>query len=260
MFEGLSVMLGSIGHEIGACVDSALGMGDRGTYSSDDYRYPEGDSSLDEFDRIFDLITKIEYFLLGDPEHISGSCARVIDRCKQNSIPLDANNAEYISSIVKEPANIVREAAPINRLLIFLEENGESTHPNDLWRIAEVAKAIGDFMSSHEKGHPINYEEIAENCNKDIQLVLRIKDLLEKYSAQYMRDLPNEYADKCNQEKNAEADISEKKEQHYLDMIKAISEHEDFGKRNPVDIGIDLGFEEKDVMEMIEMAKKVNEK
>lgn len=185
MFEGLSVALGSIGHEIGACVDSALGMGDRGTYSSDDYRYPEGDSSLDEFDRIFDLITKIEYFLLGDPEHISGSCARVIDRCKQNSIPLDANNAEYISSIVKEPANIVREAAPINRLLIFLKENGESTHPNDLWRIAEVSKAIDDFMSSHEKGYPVNYDEIAKKCDLDINYVMKVKDLIVRYSKQY---------------------------------------------------------------------------
>ena len=37
----------------------------------------------------------------------------------------------------------------------------------------------------------------------------------------------------------------------YDQMIKEISEHKDFGKRNPVDIGIECGYSEEDIMEML---------
>lgn len=40
-------------------------------------------------------------------------------------------------------------------------------------------------------------------------------------------------------------------------MIKEISEHKDFGKRNPVDIGVECGYSEKVVLEML---KKLSEK
>lgn len=39
----------------------------------------------------------------------------------------------------------------------------------------------------------------------------------------------------------------------YQNMMEEIGGHEDFGKRNPVDIGIDCGYSEEDVMEMIRM-------
>lgn len=48
----------------------------------------------------------------------------------------------------------------------------------------------------------------------------------------------------------------EEKKQYYMNMMKAISEHKDFGKRNPVDIGIDCGFTETEVLELIEMLQE----
>lgn len=45
------------------------------------------------------------------------------------------------------------------------------------------------------------------------------------------------------------------KTQYYINIIKAISEHEDFGKRNPVDIGIECGFAEEDILGAIEMIR-----
>lgn len=50
---------------------------------------------------------------------------------------------------------------------------------------------------------------------------------------------------------------TEEKKQYYMNIMKAISEHEDFGKRNPVDIGIDCGYTEEDVLGMIEMLRKM---
>lgn len=45
---------------------------------------------------------------------------------------------------------------------------------------------------------------------------------------------------------------SEENTQYYMDIVKAISEHEDFGRRNPVDLGIECGFTEDDVLRTIE--------
>lgn len=52
---------------------------------------------------------------------------------------------------------------------------------------------------------------------------------------------------------------TEEKKQYYMGIIKTISEHADFGKRNPVDIGIDCGYTEEDVLEMIEMLRAMQE-
>lgn len=47
----------------------------------------------------------------------------------------------------------------------------------------------------------------------------------------------------------------------YDQMIKEISEHKDFGKRNPVDIGMECGYPEEDVLEMLKMlSEKVDKK
>ena len=35
-------------------------------------------------------------------------------------------------------------------------------------------------------------------------------------------------------------------------MMRAITEHKDFGKRNPVDIGIECGYTEKEILDMIQ--------
>lgn len=51
----------------------------------------------------------------------------------------------------------------------------------------------------------------------------------------------------------------EAEKQYYMSIIKTISEHEDFGKRNPVDIGIDCGYTEEDVLGMIEMLRAMQE-
>lgn len=52
---------------------------------------------------------------------------------------------------------------------------------------------------------------------------------------------------------------TEEKKQYYMSIIKAISEHADFGKRNPVDIGIDCGYTEEDVLGLIEMLRAMQD-
>ena len=43
----------------------------------------------------------------------------------------------------------------------------------------------------------------------------------------------------------------EKKKEQYEKMMEEIAAHPDFGKRNPVDIGVECGYQEEAVMEMI---------
>ena len=46
---------------------------------------------------------------------------------------------------------------------------------------------------------------------------------------------------------------TKEQEEFYQNMMEEIGGHEDFGKRNPVDIGIDCGYSEEEVMGMLEM-------
>ena len=43
-------------------------------------------------------------------------------------------------------------------------------------------------------------------------------------------------------------------------MMKEISEHKDFGRKNPVDIGTECGYTEEDVLDMIHMLQQKKEK
>lgn len=47
--------------------------------------------------------------------------------------------------------------------------------------------------------------------------------------------------------------------EYYNEILTAISEHKDFGKRNPIDIGIELGYPEEDIMEMIRGISEASE-
>ena len=48
-------------------------------------------------------------------------------------------------------------------------------------------------------------------------------------------------------------DYTKEQKEFYQNMMEEIGGHEDFGKRNPVDIGIDCGYSEEEVMGMLEM-------
>lgn len=47
--------------------------------------------------------------------------------------------------------------------------------------------------------------------------------------------------------------------EYYNEILAAISEHKDFGKRNPIDIGVELGYPEEDIMEMIRRISEASE-
>ena len=47
---------------------------------------------------------------------------------------------------------------------------------------------------------------------------------------------------------------------YYARMMNEISKHKDFGKRNPVDIGIECGYSEEDVLEMLKMLSEKMDK
>ena len=42
-------------------------------------------------------------------------------------------------------------------------------------------------------------------------------------------------------------------QRNYKEILQAISFHKDFGKRNPIDIGIELGYSQQEVEEMIQI-------
>lgn len=47
-------------------------------------------------------------------------------------------------------------------------------------------------------------------------------------------------------------------EKYYQDMMREISNHKDFGKRNPVDIGIECGYSEDEVLQMLQQLAENN--
>ncbi len=47
---------------------------------------------------------------------------------------------------------------------------------------------------------------------------------------------------------------------YYRQILEDIANHEDFGKRNPVDIGNECGYPEEDVLEMIKIVQSEEEK
>ena len=57
------------------------------------------------------------------------------------------------------------------------------------------------------------------------------------------------------EEKIVMVNYTKEQKEFYQNMMEEIGNHEDFGKRNPVDIGIDCGYSEEDVTEMIQMCQ-----
>ena len=55
---------------------------------------------------------------------------------------------------------------------------------------------------------------------------------------------------------NASEKYTEEQKKYYMTMFEKISAHKDFGKRNPVDIGIERGYTEAEVLGMIQMLKE----
>lgn len=56
-------------------------------------------------------------------------------------------------------------------------------------------------------------------------------------------------------EKMVVDNYTKEQKEFYQNMMEEIGSHEDFGKRNPVDIGIDCGYSEDDIMKMIQMCQ-----
>ena len=52
----------------------------------------------------------------------------------------------------------------------------------------------------------------------------------------------------------------EEKKEQYENMMEEIAVHPDFGKRNPVDIGIECGSQEESVLEMIYLLQHIKDK
>ena len=55
---------------------------------------------------------------------------------------------------------------------------------------------------------------------------------------------------------NISEKYTEEQKKYYMTMFKEILAHKDFGKRNPVDIGIERGYAEKEVLKMLQMLKE----
>lgn len=60
------------------------------------------------------------------------------------------------------------------------------------------------------------------------------------------------YDDNQTVEEEDECKVEDRKDKYYKDMLEKLAQHEDAGKRNPVDIAIELGYSEEEVKEAFE--------
>lgn len=112
----------------------------------------------------------------------------------------------------------VRETVKTERFVRFLKGK---------MYIKDQIRQMGVIVNLLKKNKN-NIDKTAEQCNVAKEYVNTVLKLLEEFE-------------------NSE----------YKEMMQKICTHKDFGKRNPVDIGIDCGYSEDDVLQML---RKLEEK
>lgn len=176
--------------------------------------------------------------------------------------------------------------------LIILDESGDGKYLKAMgYGYASVycnmMKIIVDKNLQYSDSKTIEKE-----LNRPLFTSERIEEILEAYSKMYffkrkgysadeagiVMQVLNAYADNKNKElaeisKLANCTVEDviavvklldeyEKWTRQQQMLYAITKHKDFGKRNPVDIGIECGYSEKEVIELIrslEQEAKENE-
>lgn len=135
---------------------------------------------------------------------------------------------DKISSIIYRSVEDIRNALQVYSVMNFLKSKSYS---------ANEAKEIMRVANIFDKDRTKDVKEIAKlaDCSEDaVNAVIKLLNEL------------NEFQKMTRQQQ----------------MLYAITKHKDFGKKNPVDIGIECGYSEKEVIELIrslEQETKENE-
>lgn len=127
---------------------------------------------------------------------------------------------DEIAKAIGWPQEQVRETVNAERFIRFLK--GKMYVKDQIHQMGVIA--------NHLKKNKNNIDQTAAQCNVAKEYVNTVLKLLEEF------------------------ENSEPKE---IEMMRKICSHKDFGKRNPVDIGIECGYSEGDVLEML---RKLEEK
>lgn len=132
---------------------------------------------------------------------------------------------DKISSIIYRSVEDIRNALQVYIVMNFLKSKSYS---------ANEAKEIMRVANIFDKDRTKDVKEIAKlaDCSEDaVNAVIKLLNEFQKMTRQQQ-------------------------------MLYAITKHKDFGKKNPVDIGIECGYSEKEVIELIrslEQETKENE-
>ena len=132
-----------------------------------------------------------------------------------------------------------------------------------------IRSTIGNFFEDLKLSAEGVYYEVDEKIAKrkadrygDLELTQENIDYLRKVYA--MINGQWDYENECIKESDDEVGVSRTKENYseekiayYFGILQTITNHKDFNKCNPIDIGIECGYSEEDVQRAIHMLQNI---
>lgn len=187
MFEGLSVALGSIGHEIGAYVDSEVR-----------YSGAKGGDKL-ELENIAGILGNINnkdlyYYMMGKKTRtgiLALKFSNIVEKCENENIPLDPNMSKEISKKIERDENDVKEALFLRRQLIFLASHG-IVDKKDIETYSDTSEYIAEWVEKNNNASP-DANAIASEYRLDADKVAEVIRMAADYYKQYSAVKPFTY-------------------------------------------------------------------
>ncbi|MFR8536431.1 MAG: hypothetical protein ACLVD1_08020 [Lacrimispora saccharolytica] len=183
--------------------------------------------------RYFDLVEKenLGYLLaVGESMETAYACADIIDKAEEAKIPLASAALDDLMNVTGYSKEEIQLAIDKRILVAFIKGKGISEE------LESSIKEIRNKINSADINENMDIDEIADKTNVPVDRLKEIGELAKEYS---------EY--KSNAEK-------------YNDILEFIQYHKDFGKKNPVDIGVELGYSEEQVIGSIKWVASRNKK
>ena len=145
---------------------------------------------------------------------------------------------EEIAKKIGWPVEQVKETVEAEKIVLYLRKKLYSD---------DQIRRIGKISQGLKRNHN-DIEKTSLECGENKDFVKKVSDLLEEYKSEVNNNPQEKYNDSVS--------VTYKNEGKYYEMMEEISHHKDFGKRNPVDIGIECGYSEDDIMCMIQMLER----
>lgn len=143
---------------------------------------------------------------------------RILGDMKVAGLSID-DPVDEIAKAIGWPQDQVRETVKTERFIRFLKEK---------MYIKDQIRQMGVIVNLLKKNEN-NIDKTATQCNVAKEYVNTVIKLQEEFE-------------------NSE----------FKEMMRKISDHKDFGKRNPVDIGIECGYSEDEVLQMLQQLAENN--